>query len=107
MLLKVWMDESRFARAEIVPIDVRDYRPVPAVAGMRDAVLRRLRALSGPRGVRIADMAGHGIIAGPASPRPSRPRPSRTRWPLPLWPAPPWPRSLPGRWCRGAGRGAR
>lgn len=68
MLLKVWMDESRFARAEIVPIDVRDYRPVPAVAGMRDAVLRRLRALSGPRGVRIADMAGHGIIAGPASP---------------------------------------
>ncbi|WP_047805994.1 CapA family protein [Pelagerythrobacter marensis] len=73
MLLKVWMDGSRFARAEIVPIDVRDYRPVPAVAGMRDAVLRRLRALSGPRGVRIEDMAGHGIIAAAAAPNAATP----------------------------------
>jgi hypothetical protein len=66
MLLKVWMDGDRFARAEIVPIDERDYRPVPAVAGMREAVLRRLRALSSEQGLRIDEAGGHGVIT-PAS----------------------------------------
>jgi len=74
MLLKVWMDGDRFARAEVVPIDERDYRPVPAVAGMREAVLRRLRALSGEQGLRIDEMGGHGVITpvsgGAAAPGP-------------------------------------
>jgi hypothetical protein len=66
MLLKVWMDGDRFARAEIVPIDERDYRPVPAVGGMRAAVLRRLRALSSEQGLAIGEAGGHGVIT-PAS----------------------------------------
>jgi len=62
MLLKVWMDGDRFARAEIVPIDERDYRPVPAIGGMREAVLQRLRALSSEQGLRIVEAGGHGVI---------------------------------------------
>jgi hypothetical protein len=60
------MDGDRFAHTEIVPIDERDYCPVPAVAGMRRAVLERLRALSGEYRLRIAENGGHGVIT-PAS----------------------------------------
>ncbi|MGN6269655.1 MAG: CapA family protein [Sphingomonas sp.] len=65
MLLKVWMDGDRFARAEIVPVDERDYRPVPAVGGMREAVLRRLRALSSEHGLAIGEAGGHGVLTPP------------------------------------------
>jgi len=60
--LKVWMDGDRLFRAEMIPIQLLDYRPVPAVAGMRQAVLRRIIDLSAERGTRIGIIGGHGVI---------------------------------------------
>ena len=60
--LKVWMDGDRLFRAEMIPIQLLDYRPVPAVAGMRQAVLRRIVELSAERGTRIGIAGGHGVI---------------------------------------------
>jgi poly-gamma-glutamate capsule biosynthesis protein CapA/YwtB (metallophosphatase superfamily) len=60
--LKVWMDGDRLFRAEMIPIQLLDYRPVPAVAGMRQAVLRRIIELSAERGTRVGIVGGHGVI---------------------------------------------
>lgn len=68
MLLRVWMDGEDFHRAEIVPLHIRDYRPVPAIGGMRQAVLQRVRALSAASGVEIGLSGGHGWIAPPGTP---------------------------------------
>jgi poly-gamma-glutamate capsule biosynthesis protein CapA/YwtB (metallophosphatase superfamily) len=60
--LRVWMDGDRLFRAEMVPIQILDYRPVPAVGGMRQAVLGRIIDLSAERGTRIGIVGGHGVI---------------------------------------------
>lgn len=60
--LKVWMDGNRLFRSEMIPIQLLDYRPVPAVAGMRQAVLRRIIELSGERGTPIGIVGGHGVL---------------------------------------------
>ncbi|WP_431469689.1 CapA family protein [Sphingosinithalassobacter sp. LHW66-3] len=60
--LKVWMDGDRLFRAEIVPLQILDYRPVPALGGVRQAMLRRIVALSAERATPIALVGGHGVI---------------------------------------------
>lgn len=60
--LKVWLENGRFIRAEIIPTRILDYRPVPAVGSMREAVLGRLVRLSAQRGTSITRNGGHGVV---------------------------------------------
>ncbi len=60
--LKVWLEDGRFLRAEVVPMQMLDYRPVPAVGGMREAVLRRLYWLSGEMGTTLHQSGGHAAV---------------------------------------------
>ncbi|MBE5072998.1 CapA family protein [Erythrobacteraceae bacterium E2-1 Yellow Sea] len=60
--LKVWLEKGKFLRAEAVPIQMLDYRPVPAVGGMREALLRRLNWLSSELGTVLARSGGHAAV---------------------------------------------
>jgi poly-gamma-glutamate capsule biosynthesis protein CapA/YwtB (metallophosphatase superfamily) len=60
--LKVWMDGDRFYRAEIIPVHLRAYRPVPAMAGVRRHILQRVFHLSAKRGTFLTLSGGHGVI---------------------------------------------
>jgi poly-gamma-glutamate capsule biosynthesis protein CapA/YwtB (metallophosphatase superfamily) len=60
--LKVWMENGRFLRAEPIPLQILDYRPVPAVGGMREAVLRRLFWLSEEMGTNLKLSGGHAAV---------------------------------------------
>jgi hypothetical protein len=62
MVMKVWLEDGEFLRAEIIPIQVLDYRPVPAVGNIRDAVLRRTIALSAERGTYLQLSGGHAVV---------------------------------------------
>ncbi len=62
MVMKVWLEDGEFLRAEIIPIQLLDYRPVPAVGNIRDAVLRRTMALSAERGTYLQMSGGHAIV---------------------------------------------
>lgn len=66
-VLKVWMDGDQFYRAEAIPIQLLDYRPVPAVAAMREGVLRRLFSQSRAMGTRLSMSGGHAVIKNPAA----------------------------------------
>lgn len=66
-VLKVWMDGDQFYRAEAIPIQLLDYRPVPAVAGMREGVLRRLFSQSRAMGTRLSMSGGHAVIKNSAA----------------------------------------
>ncbi|MBX7496293.1 CapA family protein [Qipengyuania sp. 6B39] len=57
--LKVWLENGKFLRAEVIPIQMLDYRPVPAVGTMREAVLRRVSWLSSEMGTVLARSGGH------------------------------------------------
>ncbi|WP_164088964.1 CapA family protein [Sphingorhabdus sp. YGSMI21] len=76
-VLKVWMDGDQFYRAEAIPVQLLDYRPVPAVAGMREGVLRRLFSQSRALGTEMSMSGGHGVISNKAhisgSPAPACP----------------------------------
>lgn len=61
-VLRAWLDDGRFARAELIPIRLLEYRPVPAVGSMREAVLDRIKRLSALRGTKIERNGGHGVI---------------------------------------------
>ena len=61
-LLNVWMDGERFHRAEIVPIYLRGYKPVPATGTSRYTVLKRVKTLSELRGTEVVPSGGHGMI---------------------------------------------
>jgi poly-gamma-glutamate capsule biosynthesis protein CapA/YwtB (metallophosphatase superfamily) len=87
--LKLWMDGDRLFRAEVIPIQILDYRPVPAVGGMRQAALRRIIDLSAERGTSIAVVGGHGTIvpgendvAAHPCPAPAGPGLASYRYPL-------------------------
>ena len=59
---RAWLDDGRFARAEIIPLRVLDYRPIPAVGSMREAVLERVTRLSAGHGTRVGRDGGHGVV---------------------------------------------
>ncbi|WP_428028170.1 CapA family protein [Altererythrobacter sp.] len=61
-VLKVWLEDGKFLRAEAVPIQLLDYRPVPAVGGMREASLTRLYWLSSEMGTVLARSGGHAVV---------------------------------------------
>lgn len=61
-ILKVWMDGEDFYRAEIVPIHIKDYKPVPATSDMRQYILKRIISLSAKRGTHVSLSGGHGVI---------------------------------------------
>ena len=60
--LKVWLEKGKFLRAEVVPINILDYRPVPATGGMRQASLKRLYWLSAEMGTRLMQSGGHAVV---------------------------------------------
>jgi poly-gamma-glutamate capsule biosynthesis protein CapA/YwtB (metallophosphatase superfamily) len=60
--LKVWMDNGKVIRAEVIPIQILDYRPVPAVGSMREALLRRIFALSARRDTFFRMSGGHAVV---------------------------------------------
>ncbi|MEP3464827.1 MAG: CapA family protein [Parasphingorhabdus sp.] len=61
-VMKAWMDHGRVTRAEVVPIRILDYRPVPAVGSMRERVLDRIERLSAERSTGVSRNGGHGLI---------------------------------------------
>jgi poly-gamma-glutamate capsule biosynthesis protein CapA/YwtB (metallophosphatase superfamily) len=67
-LLYVWLDGDRLHRAEIVPIHLKGYVPVPATDSVRQTILRRARDLSARRGIFLQASGGHAVIL------PDRPR---------------------------------
>jgi hypothetical protein len=56
------MDGDRFHRAEVMPMHIKGYVPMPATDTVREAVLRRAAALSARRGVYLAPSGGHAVI---------------------------------------------
>lgn len=60
--LKVWLDKGRFVRAEIVPLRMLEYRPVPAVGSMREEVLGRVTRLSRSHATHVSRNGGHGLV---------------------------------------------
>lgn len=60
--IKVWLEHGKFLRAEVIPIQMLDYRPVPAVGGMRESVLRRVFWLSEEMGTNLAMTGGHAAV---------------------------------------------
>ena len=63
-MLYVWMDGEKFHRAEVVPLYIKGYKPTPAVGIIRNAVLKRVAALSARRNISLGFSGGHGVITG-------------------------------------------
>jgi poly-gamma-glutamate capsule biosynthesis protein CapA/YwtB (metallophosphatase superfamily) len=61
-LLYVWLDGGRLHRAEIVPVHLKGYVPVPATDSVRQTILRRARDLSARRGIFLQASGGHAVI---------------------------------------------
>lgn len=60
--LRSWLDNGQFVRAEIIPLRILDYRPVPAMGSMREAVLDRVISLSSERSTIVSRSGGHGVV---------------------------------------------
>ena len=71
-LVWVWLDEGRLHRAEVVPIHIQGYTPMPATDTVRQKVLRRTYALSARRGVTLGASGGHGVIRNAPADREAR-----------------------------------
>lgn len=69
----VWMDGDAFYRAEIVPLHVKGYKPLPATNSVRDYVLDRVARLSGERNTIVSRSGGHGVIDSAQSEAPLTP----------------------------------
>ena len=61
-MIWVWLDDGRLHRAEVVPLHLQGYTPMPATDTVRRKVLRRTYALSARRGVTLGTSGGHGVI---------------------------------------------
>ncbi len=61
-MVYVWMDGERFHRAEVVPIHIQGYTPMPATDTVRLKVLKRTQELSARRGVALGRSGGNGVI---------------------------------------------
>lgn len=61
--LKVWTDEGEPMRAEVIPLRILDYRPVPAMGDARQFVLDRVQRLSSERGTAFTPNGGHLVLA--------------------------------------------
>ncbi|MEO1044071.1 MAG: CapA family protein [Pseudomonadota bacterium] len=63
MALRVWMDGDQFYRAEVIPLHIKDYRPIPAMADVRNYVLQRVMRLSAERGSHLRLSGGHAVLS--------------------------------------------
>lgn len=63
-MVYVWMDGDRFHRAEVVPLHIQGYTPMPATDTVRLKVLKRTQELSQRRGIMLTRSGGHGVIHG-------------------------------------------
>lgn len=61
-IVYVWMDGDRLHRAEIVPIHIQGFTPMPATDSVREKVLKRTDELSQRRGIIMTASGGHGVI---------------------------------------------
>ena len=61
-VLYVWMDGEKFYRAEVVPIYLKGYAPVPATGIQRSTVTKRTHYLSQLRGVNFSASGGHMVL---------------------------------------------
>ncbi len=62
MLLYVWMNGSDFHRAEIVPLNINAYVPMPATRAFAYAVLNRMARLSRDNGLCLGQSGMHGVV---------------------------------------------
>lgn len=69
MVLKVWMDGDRFYRAEVIPIHIKAYRPIPAMADVRRYVLQRIMHTSAKRGAHMHLSGGHAVLTAENRPQ--------------------------------------
>ncbi|MEP3889476.1 MAG: CapA family protein [Hellea sp.] len=60
--VNVWMDGDDFYRAEIIPLHVKGYKPLPATNGTRRYILDRITRLSGNRNTIVSRSGGHAVI---------------------------------------------
>ena len=58
----VWMDGEVFHRAEVVPIYLKGYVPIPATGIQRNSLTKRTTTLSDKRDVRMTTSGGHLVI---------------------------------------------
>ena len=61
-MIYVWMDGDRFHRAEVVPIHIQGFTPMPATDTVRLKVLKRTHELSARRGIAMGQSGGNGVI---------------------------------------------
>lgn len=61
-MVHVWMDGGRLHRAEVVPLHLQGYTPMPATDTVRRTVLQRTFELSARRGIRMGRSGAHGVI---------------------------------------------
>ena len=61
-LLYVWMDSDRLHRAEVMPIRIKGYTPMPATDTFRNTILKRVSNLSSLRGISLGASGGNAVI---------------------------------------------
>jgi len=61
-MVYVWMDGEHFHRAEVMPIHIKGYTPMPATDTVRLKVLKRAHELSARRGIALGRSGGNGVI---------------------------------------------
>jgi poly-gamma-glutamate capsule biosynthesis protein CapA/YwtB (metallophosphatase superfamily) len=64
-LLYVWMDREQLHRAEVVPIRIKGYTPIPATDTFRNTILKRVSNLSNRRGISLGTSGGNAVIRPP------------------------------------------
>lgn len=69
-MIYVWMDGEQFHRAEVVPIHIQGYTPMPATDTVRRKVLKRTQELSARRGLQLGSSGGNAVIYAQAQPAP-------------------------------------
>lgn len=60
--VNVWMDGDEFYRAEVIPLHVKGYKPLPATNATRRYILDRIARLSGYRDTIVSRSGGHAVI---------------------------------------------
>ena len=60
--VNVWMDGDDFYRAEVIPLHVKGYKPLPATNKTRRYILDRITRLSGGRHTIVSRSGGHAVI---------------------------------------------
>jgi poly-gamma-glutamate capsule biosynthesis protein CapA/YwtB (metallophosphatase superfamily) len=61
-LLYVWMDGDHFHRAEVMPLRIKGYVPMPATDTVRLSILKRVNELSSRRGLVLQSSGGNAVI---------------------------------------------